>query len=305
MFNWLRRLRVGFPKATKGKAMDLLADSATQLQCAYWTYDVDEKAELLSRYPGSLSWAELLRLHHLACLALSNTDEGQVQLMSDKLEIGNRYEAPEGPAYNLCKGLAERLLSKESPYKARHCVIWKGQSGQTPQSPPPDFQGRMRNASLTHLGCMEVIHLDEDNHPSSLSFVPFDDIRGVMFTASGLFRPAKILYEDSRQEEIVLIPLLYGVSWFISDQFYRDGTLTRFYCHLPVEGLAMQVGIGVGHQDLLLTKPDGNVQSLMGLGSVSEIMVALSVDDPRFEQKCRARGLDPAYVKQEFQSDSI
>ena len=40
-----------------------------------------------------------------------------------------------------------------------------------------------------------------------------------------------------------------------------------------------------------------NGQSLFGLGSIGEIMVALFVDDPKFNQKCMARGLDPEQVR--------
>lgn len=35
-----------------------------------------------------------------------------------------------------------------------------------------------------------------------------------------------------------------------------------------------------------------NGQSVFRLGSIGEIMVALFVDDPKFNQKCMARGLD-------------
>ena len=39
------------------------------------------------------------------------------------------------------------------------------------------------------------------------------------------------------------------------------------------------------------------LSATVGLGNIGEIMITLSVDDPRFEQKCRARGLDPAAVR--------
>ena len=33
------------------------------------------------------------------------------------------------------------------------------------------------------------------------------------------------------------------------------------------------------------------------LGSIGEIMIVLFMDDPKFDQKCMARGLDPEEVR--------
>jgi hypothetical protein len=33
------------------------------------------------------------------------------------------------------------------------------------------------------------------------------------------------------------------------------------------------------------------------LGSIGEILIVLFMDDPKFDQKCRARGLDPEEVQ--------
>ena len=42
---------------------------------------------------------------------------------------------------------------------------------------------------------------------------------------------------------------------------------------------------------------EGDRQPIFGLGSIGEIMVVLFWDDPKFDQKCRARGLDPDDVR--------
>ena len=42
---------------------------------------------------------------------------------------------------------------------------------------------------------------------------------------------------------------------------------------------------------------EGDGQSLFGLGSIGEIMIALYMNDPTFDQKCKARGLDPEAVR--------
>lgn len=56
----------------------------------------------------------------------------------------------------------------------------------------------------------------------------------------------------------------------------------------------MALVIGVGHQDFVM---EGDRQTLFGLGSIGEIMITLSVDDLKFDQKCKARGFDPDEVR--------
>ena len=56
----------------------------------------------------------------------------------------------------------------------------------------------------------------------------------------------------------------------------------------------MNAGIGIGHQDLVVGS-DG--VSLVGIGSIGELAMALDVADPRFDEKCRARGIDPVAAR--------
>ena len=49
-------------------------DRAIDLQDAYWTGDPDTQQALLARPRHELTWAELLRLHHLSLLIISRTD---------------------------------------------------------------------------------------------------------------------------------------------------------------------------------------------------------------------------------------
>ena len=154
-----------------------------------------------------------------------------------------------------------------------------------------DFQGFVRNASLTHLGCVEVVRLDSNQQPIELCFVPFDDLRGIAFAGQALFRYAKLFYEDGRADELVLAPLLYGVSWSTQNPLLQDGTLTELLCTVRLEADESNYSIGVGHQDFYAT--NGDRLTLFGLGSVGEFAFALATDDPKFREKCRARGLDP------------
>ncbi len=123
-----------------------------------------------------------------------------------------------------------------------------------------------------------------------LSFVTLDELRGAFFHGSALFRYGKLFYDDGHPDEIVLVPLLYGVSWLTPNTIDQDGTTTRFICSIETEKDQTALSIGVGHQDFII---EGVRQALFGINSIGELMVALFVNDPKFEQKCRARGLDP------------
>jgi len=270
---------------------DQHAQAAKNLQVAYWSPDPDALAWLRSQPLDALTWEERLRLLHLACLDLLSQDSVRQQLMSDEI---TPMEAPEGPNQQLINKLLRLLLSEDSPYRRRHVAVRQRKAGE-PEQRDPDLNGLFSNASLTHLGCLEVFRLGPDQAPVEVCFVPFDDLREVAFAGSTLFRYAKLFYDDGREDEVVLVPLLYGISWQTGNEFDRDGSLTRFVCHLLSEDGRRDLSIGVGHQDFVV---EGEQHTLFGLGSVEELMVSLSVSDRRFEMKCRVRGLDPTEVRQ-------
>ncbi|OAD21419.1 hypothetical protein THIOM_002812, partial [Candidatus Thiomargarita nelsonii] len=96
-----------------------------------------------------------------------------------------------------------------------------------------------------------------------------------------------------KKDEIVFVPIIYGLSWLSVNQFDHDGSMTRFCCHIVTNtGTNLGLGIGLGQQDFTITDFNGN-QSLFGISSVGDIMVVLDTADPKFEIKCKARGLDP------------
>jgi hypothetical protein len=150
------------------------------------------------------------------------------------------------------------------------------------------------NGSLTHLGSLEVLRLDGLKRPKELAFVAFDDLQSVAMTMSGLFRPARLFFDDGRPDEIVLIPLLYATSWRTSSPYLRDGRMTQFLAYPPGDGLAAGFGLGVGQQDLTICEGEG--RGTFGLGSVARVAFALDPTDPRFALKCRSRGLEPGEV---------
>jgi hypothetical protein len=226
-----------------------------------------------------LSWPERFRLHHLICL--------------QRLNPGPERAA----ATEKCRQTVRRLIASDSPYRPRPAMIWQGQSAQPGSNREPDLQGEFLNPSLTHLGCLEVYRLDAADQPSTIDFVSFEELSGVLFAPSRLIRAAKLLYDDGHNE-LDFVPLLYGLTWTMGNEYDREGRMTRFVMHLHEEAIGAlgATGIGVGQQDFSIRKRDGGA-SLFGLGSVAEIAFPLDMSDPRFDEKARARGIDPDEVR--------
>jgi hypothetical protein len=252
---------------------------AIELQQAYWTFNPNEQAQLEERGVENLDWPERLRLHHLNCL--------------QRLEVGSDREA----RTEKCLALARRLIEPDSPYCPRPAMVWQGAPSGSNGEREPDLQGQFLNPSLTHLGCLEVCRVDDNNVPVRIDFVSFDELSGVVFARPSLIRAAKLFYGDGRGE-IVMAPLLYGITWKIGNEFDRDGRMTRFVAHLDDEQFSKlgATGVGVGQQDLTIFADSGGA-TLFGLSSIAEISFPLDMRDPRFDEKARARGIDPEEVR--------
>jgi hypothetical protein len=255
---------------------------AVELHRAYWTYNAQELWLLESRGLEQLSWRERLRLHHLACMERLGGDTEHM------------------PSTDKRKLTTPRLLAADSPYRPRAAMIWRAQAAERVGQKMPDMQGLFLNASLTHLGCLEIYRVDADNQPTSIDFVSFDELSGILFAPAKVIRSAKLFFEDGRNE-VVLTPLLYGSTWEFGNDNDRAGRMTRFVGYLEGDeiGAVGAAGVGIGQQDFTVRNPDGSA-SLFGVGSVSEIAFPLDVRDPRFDQKARARGIDPDAIRKQI-----
>jgi hypothetical protein len=289
MFDWLfgkkkpRERPAGVPRWVP----DEIAD-AVGLVLAYWKFDGGEQAGLLARGAESLPWHELLRLHHLNCLEALGAPA--VRRPLERNEVPPPLDEESLAALERCRQSAERLLAPDSPYRPRDADVWQGELDPEGRR-PPTVRGVLCNPSLTHLGSLEVLRLDGEQRPKELAFVAFGDLRTVAVAGSGAFRAARLFYDDGRPDEIVLVPLLYATSWHASSPYLRDGRMTKFLAHPPGDGPAARFGLGVGQQDL--SAGEGEGQSAFGLASVASVTFLLDPADPRFESRCRARGIDP------------
>jgi hypothetical protein len=291
MLDFLKRLFGGRRDETARAARPAnLGEQLVAIQRAYWTPDADEKAALAARV-DELGPAELLRLHHLACMDL--LAEARRAGSEDELD-----DAPpqEGADLDLCRQLLPRLAGPGAPYRPRHAQIWQRGRGEPDRE--PDHDGVLLNASLTHAGALEIIRV-EDTTPTTIDFLAFDAIRGIDVGPPSLFRPARVYLEGEPDPERfvpALLPLLYGPSWASPHEHDKDGSMTSFVCHLDRALGDRTLAVGLGHQDF--TFADRGV--VFGLGSVESIVFALEVSAPDFDARCRARGLDPDEVRRRF-----
>src|SRR6185436_3422757 len=247
-------------------------------QHRYWVHNADEQSNLESRLPD-LHWSEQLRLLQLQLLA-------RLKRSSEQAESDLRRTI-------------ERLVALDSPYRPRMAMVWKGQVAQPGNEREPDLSGELMDPSLTHLGCLEVFDVDSNNNPVTLKFVGFDELSGVLFGPPALLRLAKLFYCDGRSE-IALLPMLYGLTQSMGNEYDRAGQMTRFVGHvdgLDIGGL-QSLGIGIGQHDLSIRDSKGS--SLFGIGSVCEISFPLDMRDPKFDEKARARGIDPDDVRRKM-----
>jgi len=288
MIDFLKRFLGVDEKAASEPQRKFSLEALVALQREYWTRAPKEKAALLARL-DALEPRETLRLHHLNCLDLLAAS--RYASPDDELEA-----PPAGEELELCKKLLGRLADAKSPYRPRLAHVWQVRRDATPEANrAPDHHGALTNASLSHLGALEIIRL-EGTTPTELDFFALDAIRAVHIGPPGLFRPARVYLEgetDSERFVPALIPLLYGPSWESVYEFDKDGTMTRFVFHvdgvLGGRGLAM----GIGHQDF--TFANGGL--LFGMGSIERIAFPLDMREPDFDTRCRGRGMDPEELR--------
>jgi hypothetical protein len=311
-----RRPQRDYHRGPKLAGIDPIGERAIGLQKRYWSPAPDELGELEGRGLAALDWPEKLRLHHLRCLALLDAREGLLRrdLLAPAAERPGAVDlenAIEPDLRQRVMASGKALLGRRSPYRPRHGFAWLGDGPPEGDAVPySDFQGRIVSASLTHLGCIEIIRLDPSTlEPAALEFLAFDQVmtlaRSPRAHASDPFVPARILREYGQDPLVVLLPLRYGLSWFALEPELLRGQATHEVAPIELRGLAdptkalyesldrRMLGIAVGPQRL--ESLSDYAQEGLGrfdLGAAYQISLAIDQDDPRFDDKCRGRGLD-------------
>lgn len=311
-----------YRRGPKLGGLDPVAERGVELQRRYWTANPDELAQLEAVAFERLEPPALLRLHHLRCLALLDAGDATLRrgLLAPIAERPSQAELDAAAESTL--GLrravelsARALLARRSPHRPRHGFAWLGAGPPRGDDIPySDFQGRTLNASLTHLGALEVIALDERFEPARVEFLDFDQILTISLPAGELdaaapFRPARILREYGLDERVVLLPMRYGLSWFCHEPELLRGSSEHQLAAIELGGLAdpskaagnpldrRPLGIAVGPQRLEVLsdyREDGDRGlSRFRLADAYQLSLAIDQDDPKFIEKCRGRGLDP------------
>lgn len=285
--------------------LDPIAQRAVALQKAYWRADPAELATL--EQLAEPSFAERLRLHHLRCMAwLSESAALQQALLAPASERGPT-DALEVPASVIAS--LDALLVRRSPHRARHGFAWLGSGPPAGEGIPySDHQGRTINASFTHLGALEVITLDASLEPAALAFVPFDELVTLTLApreAGELtpFRAAKLLREYGLPEQVVLVPLRHGLSWYAFEPALLRGEgpdAEHELARVPVpklgEGRSLALRVGWQRLETLSDYEHEGLGSFR-LADAYQLSLAIDADDPRFADKCRGRGIEPEQVR--------
>jgi|GEM_PF-1331242 len=290
-----------------------LVQGAVDLHQAYWSPDPDAKAKLLDKTTDELSDDEKLRLLHLMC----------IDLMWNRLDDEDMNEdIPDGPERDRMRELRDALMCDGKPQSpVPTAMAWLGHGGGGSEARPPDHTGRLCNASLTHLGLLEVVRIDEkDMVATCVSFIPLASIARLMVAGASLMSAARISYTDGRDDEKVLVPGLYGLSYHSPHAHDQDGSRTRFPLHLQhddeddLRHHGPSMGIGIGTCDFHLWPsdvddeevegsqegdPSGHV--LFGISALNELVQPLSISDPDFDAKAKQRGIDPDEARRMFE----
>src|SRR5262249_36967356 len=157
----------------------------------------------------------------------------------------------------------------------RFALIWTGQSPPNDRR-SPDLQGLLCNPSLTHLGCLEVVRVD-DNNPPEIVFIAFADIRKLALGEPTVFRAVNITYEDGRADEFAFVPLMYGLTGRSPSDDILTGRKSRFVAFLGGDGPASAYGIGLGQQNLMIRQD--------GVGPAPEYGVGFGQQNFMFRQE--------------------
>lgn len=314
--NWLRRLFGATSRESNAKGPRVTGADPIEIQRGYWSMTRDERDDEIAALRAfgldALSWRELFRLHHLFCLARLPSSGAAGLLDGEAL-------ADPDPMH---PHLLDMLTSAASPFRARHGFAWQGdRAPEGEQVPYSDFQGRLSNAALTHLGALEVLTLDSVDDPThgrvlvprAVDFVAFDEIMTISSPRPDRdpaqlppgFRMAQVLGEYGNAPRVVLLPASYGITWTLADAERQSQTRARWFGHVgaslrlpaPYEAKADARGaplFGVGLQDWACQSDfvDEGLRHFV-LADMYQVSLAIDQDDPRFVDKCRGRGLDP------------
>lgn len=278
----------GKKKQHPSKTGNALWDESVDLQITYWTFNSEEKEALLGKYQaGDITFPDLYRLHHLFCMEIMDAN-GKTPEIRKKKEL-----------IPLMKEIGAKLSGPTSPYRSFHGTFWQGEPGSE-QERPADLEGFFTNASLSHLGALEVIGIDENEEMTGVSFIPFDELRGAVFLRPSLLKAGMVYFEYGSGQKGYWVPGVYGLTHLFGDEYEQNGSMTTFHNHIEIPGIPFPMAIGLGQQDLLIQSEGG--ASLTGIVAIAEFMISLSTDDPRFAEKCVGRGMDPEEVRRQFES---
>ncbi|MBN2442849.1 MAG: hypothetical protein JXJ04_15940 [Spirochaetales bacterium] len=224
--------------------MNTMVDEIMKIQQNYWTFNKGEKEILLSQFPRISDWKDLLRLHHLLCMeAFHDHMKGNFIFSRNKISSHNNTYL------ELQKTLA-MLLSDESPYVPQQSEIKF--DILTRHKEFKKLTGILMNGSLTHLGSIEIVNVDSELTPLSISFLPLTHIKSIMINSKGTL----ISYRNKKEKDICYLASHYYVSK--ESRKYINSNETEYICTKEYENDHNEYGIGLGPQELVIIQQDGS-----------------------------------------------
>jgi hypothetical protein len=202
--------------------MSTLSQKIYRIQKEYWTFNRKEKEILLAQFPHISKWKDILRLHHLLCMEIfqwysaNNLQDATYQSGQKKIPV-QIQEA----IVNL-KNTTEKLLNEDSPYIPQACEI--KYDILTKFREFKKLEGTCMNASLSHLGSLEVFKVDGELNPLCIDFIPFSEIKTIMHNADGTL----ISYKDNKEKDICYLASHYYFSK--ESTRYMESTISRYMC---------------------------------------------------------------------------
>jgi hypothetical protein len=217
--------------------MERLLEEIFTLQDHYWSVNNKEKEALLAQFPEDLDWKGLLRLHHLLCMEALDTSTGGL----------SQTKTPSSPSWEirlLLNKTTNKLLHDKSPYRPRYCEIEF--DILTRQKHFKRISGVLMNASLTHLGSIEVIRINPELHPVSIDFIPLERVHSIMNNTKG----ALVTYTDKKEKDICYLASHYFYSSACHQFINREQT--DYIYILKQDNHNYLPGIGLGVQEFMI-----------------------------------------------------
>jgi hypothetical protein len=262
-------------------------DAAVKIVQNYWTFNAAEKEDLLKKFQANaLNYAQIYRLHHLACMEKVACVKQEVSFD----ESGN--EIYKETYKDIIQKTTIKLLASDSPYREIHCSAWFRDHEPVDGG---NTKGYLLNSSLALLGAVEVITLNK-TFPVGIDFIPISQIAEMNFGRKATFTACRIDFEYGKRVEAFFSPTIHGLSYLTGKKMDKDGSMTRYIHQVEIPGFIHSKGIAVGVQSFMVSETK-EYASLTSINGLAHLITNVDMTDVDCDKKCIARGINADHVR--------